>query len=171
MSVSNYSVVPSSSPGMNPVVWGPHFWFVLHLVSFHYPDPPNTFDKESYKAFYHSIKEILPCAKCRKHYKTYLSQYPIEPNLDKRIDLIRWVIQIHNFVNVKLNKPALRDIDVFAIYANLDPVSPFAKIDAIRATANKKETRIPRLTIWSILLAILAIIVIYFQYQCYYYLI
>lgn len=170
MSVSNYSVVPSNSPGMNPAVWGPHFWFVLHLVSFHYPDPPNTFDKESFKAFYHAIKEILPCAKCRKHYKTYLSQYPIEPNLDRRIDLIRWVIQIHNFVNVKLGKPVLRDTDVFTIYANLDPISPFAKIDAKRAAASKKSTLIPRLIVWIILAALLAIVIMYYQYKYYYYL-
>lgn len=171
MSVSNYAIVPSNSPGMNPAVWGPHFWFVLHLVSFHYPDPPNTFDKESFKAFYHAIKEILPCAKCRKHYKTYLSQYPIEPNLDKRIDLIRWVNQIHNFVNVKLGKPVLTDAEVFAIYANLDPISPFAKVDIKRIEHEKKRLHIQRLSIWLGVALLLVAAIMYIQYKYYYYLV
>ena len=171
MSVSNYAIVPTNSPGMNPAVWGPHFWFVLHLVSFHYPDPPNTFDKESFKAFYHAIKEILPCAKCRKHYKTYLSQYPIEPNLDKRIDLIRWVNQIHNFVNVKLGKPVLTDAEVFGIYANLDPVSPFAKVDIKRIENEKKRLRIQRLSVWLGVALLLVAIIMYIQYKYYYYLV
>lgn len=171
MSVSNYAIVPSNAPGMNPSVWGPHFWFILHLVSFHYPDPPNTFDKESIKSFYHSVKEILPCAKCRKHYKTYLSQYPIEPNLDRRIDLIKWVIQIHNFVNVRLGKPVLADNEVFSIYASLDPISPFAKVDIRRVEIEKKAARIQRLIVWIVLVALLALIILYFQYTYYYYLI
>lgn len=171
MSVSNYSIVPSSSPGMNPEVWGPHFWFVLHLISFHYPDPPNTFDRESYKAFFHSVKEILPCAKCRKHYKTYLSQYPIEPNLDRRIDLIRWVIQIHNFVNVQLGKPVLTDNEVFHIYSNLDPVSPFAKVDIKRVENEKKRARMQRLYVWLGIASVLLATLLYFQYTYYYYLV
>lgn len=171
MSVSNYAIVPSNAPGMDPSVWGPHFWFVLHLVSFHYPDPPNTFDKESFKSFYHSVKEILPCAKCRKHYKTYLSQYPIEPNLDRRIDLIRWVIQIHNFVNVRLGKPVLTDSEVFNIYANLDPISPFAKVDVKRIEDNKKSIRIKKLSVLLGLAIIMVVITMYYQYKYYYYLV
>ena len=49
---------------MDPAIWGPHFWFVLHLVSFHYPDNPNQKDKDSYKSFYYSVQGILPCQNC-----------------------------------------------------------------------------------------------------------
>ena len=91
---------------MDPAIWGPHFWFVLHLVSFHYPDNPNQKHKDAYKSFYNSIQGVLPCQNCRRHSKLFKS-YPIEPHIDSKLDLIRWVNQIHNFVNAKLGKPIL----------------------------------------------------------------
>tara|TARA_Y100000389_G_C17385510_1_gene476789 strand:- start:728 stop:1195 length:468 start_codon:yes stop_codon:yes gene_type:complete len=125
---------------MDPAVWGPHFWFVLHLVSFHYPENPNQKHKDAYKSFYYSIQGILPCQNCRRHYQNYLSHYPIEPHIDSKLDLIRWVNQIHNFVNAKLGKPVLTHEQIFDIYANLEPISPFQKVN-VKAINRRKELK------------------------------
>jgi len=154
---------------MDPRVWGPHFWFVLHLVSFHFPDNPSTFEKEQYKAFYHSVKDILPCDNCKQHYKNYLSQYPIEPNLDSRMNLITWVVQIHNFVNVALGKPAYTLDQALAVYANLDPVSPFIKVNVQQIEAEKLAKYYGRLWVFIGLLALIIAGMVYLKRKYYFF--
>ena len=153
---------------MDPKVWGPHFWFVLHLVSFHYPEIPNQHDKDAYKAFYYSVQGILPCVNCRKHYKNYLSHYPIEPHLDSKLDLIRWVNQIHNFVNVKLGKPILSHEQIFEIYANLDPISPFQKVNIDVINRRKQIKQHGKLYLFIIILLIIIVCQLYFKKKYYY---
>jgi hypothetical protein len=155
---------------MEPKIWGPHFWFVLHIISFHYPEHPSTYEKDAIKNFYHSVKDILPCAACRQHYTNYLSRYPIEPHLDTRMDLIRWVIQVHNFVNVSLGKPAYSVDTVLAVYANLDPVSPFIKVNVEEINSKKQQALTGRLWVFIIILAALIIGLKWLHSTTYYYL-
>lgn len=89
---------------MNPLVWGPPFWFVLHTVSFNYPEHPTYSDKRTHYDFFYNIRNVLPCEMCRQHYRELLKQYPIEPFLDSRESIISWVILIHNQVNQRLGK-------------------------------------------------------------------
>jgi len=154
---------------MNPNVWGPHFWFILHLVSFNYPDNPNTPDKDNFKRFYESIGDILPCPNCRKHYKNYLSQFPISVHLDTRIDLIKWVIQVHNFVNQSLHKPTYTLQQVLKTYANLDPVSPFVKVNINAIHRQKIKKKYGKLLVFITIFSILMIILIYLHRKYYYY--
>ena len=108
-----------------PRIWGPHLWYMLHIISFSYPEQPTEYDKRVYHDFYSSLKDIIPCELCRKHYRDHFNKYPITPHLDTRGNLIKWVIQVHNFVNISLNKPTLTDEQVIAMYTTLRPVSPF----------------------------------------------
>ena len=146
---------------MDPKLWGPHFWFVLHFVTFNYPDNPTTYDKHSYKLFFESIKDILPCEKCRKHYRNHLSQNPLEVALDKRIDLIKWLIQIHNNVNRSTNKPIYSLQDVLYIYSNLEPISPFAKVDLSHLQVKKQVSNYGRIYVF----LILALALCYYLYN------
>jgi hypothetical protein len=114
---------------MHPDVWGPHFWYILHIISFNYPEYPSEYDKRSYYDFFRSLADILPCDDCRKHYKQHFHAYPIQPHLDSRSELIKWVIQMHNFVNERNGKPVLTVAEVINIYENLKPVSPFYRVD------------------------------------------
>ena len=92
---------------MNPLVWGPPFWFVMHTVSLNYPVQPTYAQRRTHYDFFYNIRNILPCEMCRQHYRTLLKQFPIEPFLDNRDALISWVILIHNQVNVRLGKPTM----------------------------------------------------------------
>lgn len=124
---------------MDPKIWGPHQWFMMHIISFTYPEEPSPYDKRVYNDYFASLKNVLPCDACKKHYNTYFMQHPIGPHLDRRKDLIQWVIDIHNFVNKKTGKQELTYDEVMYIYKNLKPISPFAKTDVEDLIEKKKE--------------------------------
>lgn len=108
--------------------WGPIYWYVIHTSSFGYPLNPTQYHKTAYKEFYTSFKDVLPCESCRQHYSSYLSTYPISPHLDSRANLIKYLIQLHNFVNQRLGKQIYTVAEVLSIYKNLKPVSPFSNL-------------------------------------------
>ena len=91
---------------MHPEVWGPHLWYILHTISFSYPDNPTDYHRNAYRDFFTNIKDVLPCEQCQKHYTKHIQEYPITPHLDSRATLVKWVIQIHNFANLSIGKPA-----------------------------------------------------------------
>ena len=150
---------------MDPNIWGPHQWFMMHVISFTYPVKPSMYDKRAYHDYYASLKDVLPCEMCKRHYNTYFQQHPIGPQLDSRDNLMQWVVDIHNFVNKKLNKPQYTLKAVLNIYKDLEPVSPFInnkiKEDILRKETNKvkKET----------LIGIIVILISIILFNSYYY--
>lgn len=106
-----------SDQNMNPFVWGPPFWFVMHTVSLNYPQKPTYAQRRTHYDFFYNIRNILPCEMCRQHYRTLLKRFPIEPFLDSRDTLVSWVILIHNQVNVRLGKPTMSKYVVMQKYS------------------------------------------------------
>lgn len=90
---------------MNPKFWGPHGWIFLHSVTMNYPKQPTIEDKTLYRDFFRSLRKVLPCEKCAYHYRQHIIDDPIEPVLENRDTLVRWLIKIHNKVNADLGKP------------------------------------------------------------------
>ena len=128
---------------MHPKIWGPHLWYILHIISFEYPEFPTEYDKRIYHDFYTSLKDVIPCIECRKHYRDHITKYPLTPHLDSRATLIKWVIQVHNFVNSSIGKPTFTIQQIMDIYANLNPLSPFATVDTalLKAQTALKEQK------------------------------
>lgn len=102
-----------------PEVWGPFFWHTIHIVALGYPTEPTYTDKKSAKEFYESLQFLLPCPVCREHYKEHLAKHPITPHLDRRRDLFRWSIVLHNAVNESLGKPKFSEKEVIEYYSRL----------------------------------------------------
>ena len=123
---------------MNPKIWGPHFWFVLHIITFNYPKNPTEHDKQAYRDFFTSIKDILPCYNCKKHYAKNINKYPITPNLDNKKQLVTWLINIHNQVNKDLGKETYTLKEVLEIYKNLNPINPFTNSKCFTDSVIKK---------------------------------
>ena len=92
---------------MDNKIWGPNFWFTLHTVTLGYPDNPTYVDKRRFNDFFVSVQYILPCAKCREHYSNHLSNFPISVSLDNKESLVKWLFNLHNQVNISLNKPIM----------------------------------------------------------------
>jgi FAD-linked sulfhydryl oxidase len=103
---------------MNPEVWGPHLWFVLHTLSFNYPYEPTEDDKKKMINFIHALSEIIPCGKCQRHFKQNLEKLPIEQHLENKKQFVEWVIQMHNFVNEANGKRIYSYDEVIQLYLN-----------------------------------------------------
>ena len=104
---------------MDPTIWGPHLWFYMHTLSFNYPVYPNDNDKKDYYNFFLNLTKILPCIKCKTHFKDFFDKNPIEPYLINRDKLIEWVMNAHNNVNKLNNKTEWTLDDVFTHYQNI----------------------------------------------------
>ena len=86
---------------MKPKIWGPHAWIFLHSVTMNYPDNPTHQDKKEMKDFFNSLRYVLPCEKCSKNLQFNMMKYPLTDNmLSSRDSLVRWLIEIHNMVNL-----------------------------------------------------------------------
>jgi hypothetical protein len=110
---------------MDPAIWGPHMWYVLHLITMTYPKEPSEYMKRAYHDFFYNLKDVLPCEICKAHYSKFIKEYPLTPHLDTRENVVKWLIQIHNFVNLELKKPVLDVAGVLSIYGSMEPSSPF----------------------------------------------
>lgn len=85
---------------MNPNIWGPHAWFFLHSITLAYPECPSKDDKVNTKNFFYSLRNILPCTKCKINYQKHIEKNPLTNNiLCSKKKLIKWLIDIHNYVN------------------------------------------------------------------------
>ena len=92
---------------MDPTIWGPHYWFIMHTVAFHYPTHPTAIQKKIHYRWIHHLPELIPNKSIGSMFSDLLQQYPISPYLDTRDDLILWTHHIHNVVNQKLHKPTM----------------------------------------------------------------
>ena len=153
---------------MHPTVWGPHLWYIMHIISFEYPETPTEYDKRIYHDFYTSLKDVIPCKDCRKHYRDFITKYPLTPHLDTRDTLIKWVIQVHNFVNQSLGKAILTPQQVFAIYKDLKPQSPFIKTDTDIIIRKNQEKEYYRLYVFIFLAGIIIIFARYYFNKYYF---
>lgn len=104
---------------MPPTVWGPLFWHTMHIVALGYPQSPTYAQKRAAKEFYESLAFVIPCAVCREHYEKHLQKFPISPHLDRRDDLFRWTVMLHNEVNVMLGKPKVMEHEALYFYRRM----------------------------------------------------
>jgi hypothetical protein len=101
---------------MNPDIWGPPAWKFLHSVPTNYPLNPTTQDKEQYKLFFEQLCYVLPCIDCCFNYQKELKLNNIDDALESREKLFKWVVDLHNSVNKRLNKKEMSLEKAKAIY-------------------------------------------------------
>lgn len=84
--------------------WGPHIWYMLHGLS-------EKIKPESYGLLRHELLEHiyniclnLPCPSCSSHSKEYLHKVDFK-KLNNKDDLRLMLLDFHNNVNARLNKP------------------------------------------------------------------
>ena len=85
---------------MNPSVWGPSFWYVIHTSALYY----NTEDKAGFKNFINSLVYTLPCKKCRLHLSENLTKLPLDDYLKDNEQMFLWTYLLHDMVNKQLKK-------------------------------------------------------------------
>ena len=86
----------------NPIDIGRSTWALIHIYANNYPDNPTELQKISEKIFFEKL--ILSYdGNFDFEINNYLQKSPINSN--SRVELIKWTVDFHNFVNSKLNKP------------------------------------------------------------------
>ena len=100
---------------MDTRFWGPSGWRLLHTITFAYMP----YEKVAMREFFQMLPYVLPCKYCRTSLAGYMDTYPLEPALESRDLLTRWLWKIHNEVNAKLRNQRL--------HASPDP--PFEAVE------------------------------------------
>lgn len=117
------------SINIKPEIWGPSAWKFMHYITLSYPDNPTNEDKVNVRNFFTSCQQLLPCDKCKKEFKKYLDNIPLNDNILKsRYELSNWLLNIHNKVNNNLNKPSITYDEMINIYMNNKKTEPFSTI-------------------------------------------
>ena len=90
---------------MDQDIWGKCTWVLIHSIAVNYPNNPSPIEKETTKKFYTLLGEVLPCLYCRQHYQNNIKILPI--NVESKMQLLDWTINLHNMVNESLGKRVL----------------------------------------------------------------
>lgn len=144
---------------LDPKVWGPHYWFVLHTIAISYPINPNKTMKKKMYDFIQNLPLFLPIEEIGNNFSKFLNKYPVTPYLDSRKSLMRWVNFIHNKINVSLNKSELTfEESLTKYYENYKPIE--IKLKEIKFYQEKKMFFI---ILFILLLAIIILIYNYFK--------
>lgn len=104
---------------LDPSIWGPYYWNMLHFMSSAYDNNPNPSIKASMKNFIQSLPVILPCEDCQDHAFHFIksSSSNVENAIQSRKDLFTFFFNFHNFVNKRLNKPLMELEDALKKYS------------------------------------------------------
>jgi len=82
--------------------WGPVIWNFIHTISI-----IDFLENEMYvnevKKYLQSVFNILPCKHCCETYKIWIDKLETI-DINERMVLFKWSVDLHNEVNVKINK-------------------------------------------------------------------
>lgn len=148
---------------MNPEIWGPGAWLFLHSITLAYPDNPTQKDKENYKNFFETLKYVIPCKKCSYNYSKNIKDNNILNHLDSKVSLVKWLVNIHNQVNIENNKKIMEYEDVIKEYKkiyNINKNSLFSKdVSTYSVKTNNK--------LLMFIFIILILLLLYYYYNKY----
>ena len=88
----------------DPVVWGPHFWFVLMTMAISYPLKANEVTQKKYYDYITNLPLFIPHPQIGNSFSGLLDKYPVSPYLEGKDSFIKLVHFIHNKINIKLGK-------------------------------------------------------------------
>jgi hypothetical protein len=103
----------NSNDGMQSAIFGPAFWFTIHITSFNYPVNPSEVDKKNYDEWLRSIGKILPCSYCREKFQSNLElAHYTKKSLESRDSFSRFCYKLHCIVNNMLGKssPTFKEV-------------------------------------------------------------
>jgi hypothetical protein len=95
----------NSNDGMLTSVWGPSMWHYLHTMSFNYPANPTCDEKQQYRNFVLSLKNVLPCGKCRANLCNNFKKLPLKmAHMANRETFSKYIFNLHELINKMLGK-------------------------------------------------------------------
>jgi hypothetical protein len=106
---------------MKPTIWGHHMWKSIHYIALDYPNEPTEEEKTDYKLFFTNLYKVLPCYECSQHFKKEIDIRHLSNNdLENSNTLFKWTVDMHNFVNKRLNKKTLSYDEAYKVNSVTD---------------------------------------------------
>ncbi len=102
----------------DPNIWGPAFWFTIHNGANHYPENASPIVAERMKGFLLGLPEMIPCRNCQVHARAHLEGSDLDEVCSGRASLFKFLVDFHNYVNKRYNKPVMAVEDAIALYSN-----------------------------------------------------
>ena len=107
---------------LDPKIWGPFYWFVLHTIALTYPLHPNDVIKKKYYDFIQNLPLFIPVQEIGNIFSSLLDKYPVTPYLDSQQSFVKWMNFMHNKINLSLELPEMSlDDAMFAYYEHYKP--------------------------------------------------
>jgi len=118
----------ANSPTSDPKVWGPPFWFSLHVSAAHYPDNPSQIVRDRMKQRILAIPYEVPCATCRPHASAFIESYrdKLDQVVSNKHELGKFYVDFHNKVNKRYNKPEWSYEQAYKVYSGQAKVTHMA---------------------------------------------
>lgn len=93
----------------DPRRWGPHLWSYMHYAAANYPDKPTPKEIHAMMDWLCALPVTIPCDSCKSHYAKYIERHkPILHDIcSSRDSLFKFLVDIHNKVNKRNNKPEM----------------------------------------------------------------
>jgi len=101
---------------LNPIIWGPHYWFVLHTIALTYPDKPNETIKKKYYDLIQNLPLFIPNVSVSKDLVILLDNFPVTPYLESKESFMKWTHFLHNHINTLSEKSTVTYNDSLKIY-------------------------------------------------------
>ena len=78
-------------------------WSFLHTFFRGIPEKISKRNEVLIKKFIKYLAKLYPCRECQQVFLNYIEEYDID--YSKKAQIIKYFIEFHNFINIKLNKP------------------------------------------------------------------
>ena len=117
---------------LDPDVWGPHYWFMLHTTALNYPTNPNTTTKKKFYDFIHNLPLFIPHRDISDAFAKVLDKYPLTPYLENKKSFMKWMHFVHNYINKTLNKPPVDYYEAIDKYYNHYKPKKIIDMDTIK---------------------------------------
>lgn len=79
---------------VDPKEWGKNLWGFFDTIVASYPENPDAALKQTCLVFFTSFQTMLPCGKCRQHYKEYISANSIDLAVSTKTNLTHWIANL-----------------------------------------------------------------------------
>ena len=78
-------------------------WTFLHTMAAYYPEVPSYEQQRKMHNFLSAFSQFYPCWHCAEHLREEMDKIP--PKVESRWSLGKWLCDMHNIVNERLDKP------------------------------------------------------------------
>ena len=146
--------------------WGPAAWLFLHAATFGQNKIICPAQQKRVTDFFELLGYMLPCARCRKHYNDYLEKHPVQAACRK--DLTRWLVDLHNDVNVRTNNPFVQHME----YREVEQVYAYDRDDdpllngGPQVDSNRTAKSVIFAAVGCVIVAVVAIVIAFAVTSC-----